>query len=35
MTEIDHNKRFRTEVLSHAKCPKCNSNDKDAIANVE
>jgi hypothetical protein len=32
MTEISHNKRF-SEVLSHA-IPKCNSNDKDAIAYV-
>jgi hypothetical protein len=33
MTEIDHNKRL-SEVLSHAKCPRCNSNDKEAIAYI-
>jgi hypothetical protein len=33
MTEINHNKRF-SEVLSHAKCPRCTSNDKEAIAYV-
>ena len=33
MTEIDHNKRL-SEVLSHAKCPRCNSNDKDATVYV-
>jgi Zn ribbon nucleic-acid-binding protein len=27
MAEINHNKRL-SEVLSHAKCPRCNSNDK-------
>jgi hypothetical protein len=32
MTDINHNKRL--EVLSHAKCPKCNSNDKEAIEYV-
>ena len=31
MTEIDHNKRL-ADVLSDAKCPRCNSNDKEAIA---
>jgi len=34
MTVINHNKRL-SEVLSHAKCPRCNSNDKEAIAYVE
>ena len=34
MAEINHNKRL-SEVLSHAKCPRCNSNDKEAIAYVE
>ena len=33
MTDINHNKCL-SEVLSHAKCPRCNSNDKDAIASV-
>ena len=33
MTEIDHNKRL-SEVLSHAMCPRCNSDDKEAIASV-
>jgi Zn ribbon nucleic-acid-binding protein len=33
VTEIDHNKRL-SEVLSHAKCPRCNSNDKVATAYV-
>jgi hypothetical protein len=33
MTEINHDKRL-SEVLSHAKCPRCNSNDKEAIASV-
>ena len=33
MTEIDHNKRL-ADVLSHAKCPRCSSNDKEAIAYV-
>jgi hypothetical protein len=33
MTEINHNKRL-SEVLSHAKCPRCNSNDKEAIAYI-
>jgi hypothetical protein len=30
MTEIQH----LSEVLSHANCPRCNSNDKEAIANI-
>jgi len=29
VTEIDHNKRL-SDVLSHAKCPRCNSDDKEA-----
>jgi len=33
MTEINHNKRL-SEVLAHAKCPRCSSNDKEAIAYV-
>jgi hypothetical protein len=33
MTEISHKKRL-SEVLSHAKCPRCNSNGKEAIASV-
>jgi transposase-like protein len=33
MTEIDHNKPL-ADVFSHAKCPRCNSNDKEAIAYV-
>jgi hypothetical protein len=33
MTEINHNKRL-SEVLAHAMCPRCNSNDKGAIAYV-
>jgi len=28
MTEIDHNKRL-ADGLSHPKCPRCNSNDKN------
>jgi hypothetical protein len=31
MTETNHNKRL-SEVLSHTKCPRCNSSDKEAIA---
>jgi uncharacterized Zn ribbon protein len=31
MTEINHNKHL-SEVLSHARCPRCDSNDKDATA---
>jgi transposase-like protein len=34
MTEINHSKRL-SEVLFHAKCPRCNSNDKEATAYVE
>jgi hypothetical protein len=34
MTELNHNKRL-SEVLSHAKCPRYNSDEKDAIASVE
>jgi hypothetical protein len=33
MTEIDHNKRLG-DVLPHAKCPRCNFNDKKAIAYI-
>ena len=33
MTDINHNKPL-SEVLSHAKCPRCNSSDKEAIASV-
>ena len=33
MTEINHNKRL-SEVISHAKCPECNSNHKEGIAYV-
>jgi transposase-like protein len=33
MTDVNHNKRL-SEVLSHAKCPRCNSNDKEAIEYV-
>ena len=33
MTEINHNNHL-TEVLSHAKCPRCNSNDKESTAYV-
>ena len=33
MTEINHNKRL-SGVLSHAKCPRYSSNDKEAIAYV-
>ncbi|HYT43808.1 MAG TPA: hypothetical protein VEP90_15825 [Methylomirabilota bacterium] len=33
MTEINHNKRL-SEVLSHGRCPRCNSIDKEAIAYV-
>jgi hypothetical protein len=33
MIEIDHNKRLG-DVLSHAKCPRCNCNDKEAVASV-
>jgi len=33
MTEINHNKRL-SEVLSHAKCPRCSSNDKEPTTYV-
>jgi hypothetical protein len=33
MTEMNHNKQL-SEVLSHAKCPRCNSSDKEAIPYV-
>jgi len=34
MTESNHNKRL-SEVLSHAKCPRCNSNDKEDLGKWE
>jgi hypothetical protein len=34
MTVISHNKHL-SEVLSHAKCPRCSSNDKESTAYVE
>ena len=33
-TDTNINKRRLSEVLSHAKCPRCNSNDKEATAYV-
>ena len=30
MTEINHNKRL-SDVLSHGKCPRCDSSDKEAL----
>ena len=33
MTATNDNKRL-SKVLSHAKCPRCNSNDKEATAYV-